>query len=455
MAVLTLSPQSRPIWPPRLCQRGGSGNLLLTRPLKTRKFGSLEIFEEAKVLELNAQVRDVDTNTLQLSKGLLDKILSKTVIVVPCKDEDLAIIRGVISAVPASCLVLLVSNSKRGHDGQYKQELEIAKAFSSNGKRVLYIHQKDARAASAFQASGLPEVLNHAGGSIRNGKGEGMLLGIAVAAAFCPDQHYIGFVDADNLNPGSVTEYCAAFAAGFAMSAMSASPEAEHSMVRLKWASKPKERSNGRFEFVTEGRCSRIVNSWLNKLFAPGFTDTPFITTGNAGEHAMTMGLAVKLRMAAGYAIEPFHFVDMLARGHLVTPEGTQAHARLCPNTLPSLDKPVRVVQIRTLNPHYHRASDDEHIRRMWAAGLGSIYHGLAPYRSVAGSDECALLKLSRDMHDFAATHDGLDQSSGELPRPRVYPALENMDLQVFREVLGPSLGFGSVRSAGLETWSY
>jgi mannosyl-3-phosphoglycerate synthase len=461
-----------------------NGNMRLTRPSESRSFGLLHIDEEARVLELETSYESRAGTDGQGSSAeacfsgqALDKVLSEMVIVVPCKDEQLAVIRGVISAIPAACFVILVSNCQREDgDDEYEQQVAMVKAFGGYDRQILAIHQKDAAAAAAFCASGMAELIDPADGTIRDGKGEGMLLGVAMAAAFCHERHYIGFVDADNFNAGSVNEYCKAFAAGFAMSPR---PEQEDTMVRLRWSSKPKMR-NGRLDFVTEGRCSRIVNSWLDKLLVPGpqqednnhrgqphtKPDNPFVTTGNAGEHAMTMSLALKLRMAAGYAIEPFHFIDLLERAHLRSSSGGKQVNGLdganrtngnswwiadkATKTTNPLDKPVRVLQIRTLSPHFHRSSDDEHIRQMWATGLGSIFHGLAPYHSMPRCDDDGVSKLRQHIHDFAATNGGIDDATGELPQPNIYPALEGIDLKRFRAVLGPSAGTGSLMAYGL-----
>lgn len=400
--------------------------------------------------------------TVCFSREALDKTLSETVIIVPCKNEDVEVIRNVVSAIPASCLVILVSNCGRdGGDDGYLRQIEMLQAFGGYNRQILAIHQKDATAAAAFKASGMPDLLDPSGETIRNGKGEGMLLGIALAAAFSPGRRYVGFIDADNYHGGSVNEYCRAFAAGFAMSP---SAEPGDCMVRLRWSSKPKLR-NGRLEFVPEGRCSRIVNSWLNRLLAavpskqrrrstrsgpaPDDGDGALVTTGNAGEHAMTMGLALKLRMAAGYAIEPFHFVDMLERGGHSTARKSNGIIR--ETTTKPLQKPVRVLQVRTLSPHLHRPSDTEHIRQMWSSGLGAIYHNIGPNDtgSGSGSEDGAVARFLRDMRSFAAKHGGLDRGTGELPRPRIYPALENLDVGKFREVMMEEkmpVGLGSLR---------
>lgn len=437
-----------------------SSSMKLTRPSETRRFGLLHISEEVYHVPEHGRTSgdgsqtdagNSEANTECYSGGTLDAILSEMIIVVPCKDEELSVIRGVISAIPAPCLVILVSNCQRqSDDDDYLQQVDMVKAFGGDKRQLLAIHQKDAAAAAAFKESGMAELCGP-DGTIRDGKGEGIILGVALAAALCPARRYIGFVDADNLRAGSVHEYCLAFAAGFAMSL---SRDREDTMVRLKWASKPKLRDNGRVELVKEGRCSRIVNSWLNKLFAAGDgqgsdgRNTNFITTGNAGEHAMSMGLALKLRMAAGYAIEPYHFVDLLERAYLSPSRVTQGSDGVKNQPQP-LERPVRIVQIQTLSPHYHRETDNDHIRRMWAAGLGSVFHGLATYHSRPGSDDGEILKLRQELQGFAVEHRNVDDITGELPRPRVYSALEDTDLRKFRKIIEPSTGKGSLRAFG------
>jgi mannosyl-3-phosphoglycerate synthase len=139
-------------------------------------------------------------------------------------------------------------------------------------------------------------------------------------------------------------------------------------MVRIKWASKAKSRE-GRITFESSGRCSKVVNYHLNQLLEhsrksgscsiiparaeEGIDD--HICTGNAGEHAMTMSLALKLRLASGYATEPFHFMDILERL-----AGDQ----------------VQILQLRTISPHFHDTDKGEaRITNICIQGLSAIYH--------------------------------------------------------------------------------
>lgn len=256
---------------------------------------------------------------------------------------------------------------------------------------------------------------------------------------------YIGFIDADNFVTGSVSEYCKAFSAGFHLAS------AQDAMVRINWGSKPKVH-NGNIVFKTSGRSSEVVNRHFNQLLSEldkrggctfsgdacervendhGDLELHHICTGNAGEHAMTMSLALKLNLAGGYAIEPFHFLDIFDRfagDHQVksapaslmrephstistlssspslTPVGTspcsspisepstatslfpvssEAAAsavgqRLLPydTETPTAPPKVQILQIRTMNPHFHDTSKGEaHITRMWMQGLSAMYH--------------------------------------------------------------------------------
>ncbi|KHE83765.1 glycosyltransferase family 55 protein [Neurospora crassa] len=420
-----------------------------------------------------------------IPQAQLDSILGQMAVIVPCKGEDPNTIEGVLSGIPRGCLIVLVSNSE---GRAYRKEVMMLRKFCRHARPALAIHQSDAAAAAAFNMYGLPDLVTHvAGGShkrIRNGKGEGMMLGIALVAALCPQRRYVAFVDADITVPGAVNEYCRAFAAGFALNP---NPGTE-TMVRLRWASKPKVR-NGEIDYTCEGRSSQVVNRWLNKLLSAmadadptgslaAARDSEIIVTGNAGEHAMTMDLALSLRLANGYAIEPFHFVELLdqlapqnAGGGAAAAAAAGAHAGYNAGRVPNL-QPVTIMQIRTRNPHFHRVTDDSHVRSMWASGLGSIYHHLpaslnssttqtppqpqpqslppSPPSSSSSSSSLTAFssksfargeKLRGDILDFLAdNHEENDNSKGELvhepPRPRIYPPVRQLDLDGFREMV-------------------
>lgn len=346
----------------------------LTTASVTSTVGNVHIHSLQRVVELDSGCttpvddgssnKKCDDSTVSVSTDDLRTIESQLVIVVPCMNEDISTIEGVLSSIPHRCLIILVSNSSP--EGA-KDELDLLQYFcKTTGRSAVAIHQRDPGAADALKQAGLPELLDDAG-LICNGKGEAMLLGLVLAAT--TTRKYIGFIDADNFVPGSVHEYCKVFAAGLHL----ASQQSDDVMVRISWASKPKVQ-DGQLVFGQQGRSSRIVNSWLNRLLVMLQTgeDSPSnateehlvkgIATGNAGEHAMSISLALKLRLASGYAIEPFHFLDMFESF------GTSVSAA-------EGDSAVHVYQIQTRNPHLHDAKDDKHIERMWAVALSHIYH--------------------------------------------------------------------------------
>ena len=119
-------------------------------------------------------------------------------------------------------------------------------------------------------------------------------------------KEYVGFIDSDNYFPGAVNEYVKIFATGFAMSTT------PYSNVRISWRSKPKI-VNNKLRFPRWGRISEASNKYLNALisYITG-TESDIITTGNAGEHALSMPLAENLNYSSGYSVEPYEFINIL-----------------------------------------------------------------------------------------------------------------------------------------------
>ncbi|KAK0671300.1 hypothetical protein QBC41DRAFT_58503 [Cercophora samala] len=469
--------------------------------LGSRSFGPLCIMHQMEVVELEPRPTNMDNrlsgaselsglgrtlqsqrrsrpnqelghavgNTVAVFPDELDRILEKMVIVVPCKDEEVAVIRGVVAGIPSLCAVILVSNCSHRHgENGWEAQARMLAEFCAWGREGCFVHQKYSGAAEAFKSAGVHQIVDPVTKTIRNGKGEGMYLGIALARSYFPDRQYVGFIDADNRVPGAVTEYCKAYAGGFALvqrSSAKSGAELEDVMVRICWGSKPKYNSEtGRVEFVKQGRSSRIVNRFLNKLFADQGQeghdqDQEFITTGNAGEHAMTMDMALTMRMANGYSIEPYQYIEPLLR---------HCSASTCHGNngghkgKPTEPRRARILQIKTANPHFHRETDDNHILKMWAAGLGAIYHYLLPTRaSIAASalDSTVITRLRDEMHRFAVKNGAITRTE-ELPRPRLYPSLDHADLDSFRDVLGePNSGHDGSEGIGFygivdRTWS-
>ena len=224
-------------------------------------------------------------------------------IVVPCMNESRHVLEGVLSGIPHECLIVLVSNSSRDVIDHYRTEVAAVEQYCRLAERpALTIHQRDPGLAVAVKAAGMPELLDD-DGLVRPGKGEALLLGMALADL--SGRRYVGFVDADNYVPGAVHEYCRAYAAGLHLA------ESPYAMVRIAWHSKPKLK-DGRIFFSRYGRSSEVTNRFLNRLLAEysGF-GTEVISTGNAGEHAVSLELGRRMRLAGGFAAEPFQFIDL------------------------------------------------------------------------------------------------------------------------------------------------
>ena len=123
---------------------------------------------------------------------------------------------------------------------------------------------------------------------------------------------------------------------------------------------------------------------------------------------------------------------------------------RLRGDDLPLEWSPVQVVQIKTINAHIHRETDDAHVRNMWKMGLGTLYHHLLPQciQSPYVQQDVAerMVRLRADMEAFVEENNrefGETTPKGEslLPKPRVYPALETLDMGVLHKTLESSRG--------------
>lgn len=419
--------------------------------------------------------------SVPFSRGSLHSIESRLTIVIPCKDEDTSILIGVLLGIPHDCLIIIVSNSTPSN---FEAECRLLEKFCDDTQRPgIAVHQQDKDLAHAFKTAGmvdlvekhLPDGKQNTTWRVRNGKGEGMIIGTAVAKL--AGKQFVGFIDADNLVTGAVNEYCKVFAAGLhyalrcTKSGDSDAGSEPDTMVRIKWNSKPKVKDN-QLVFEKSGRSSRVVNEWMNRLLdtiVDNNKPSDIIQTANAGEHAMGINLAMKLRFATGYAVEPAQLVDAWERfgapillhsqtgvkhappnrstccshdsnagSNEVTPVSANSSSSttssyFSPSTIrpptPTSQK-IRILQVETCSPHFHDTSKgDDHIQKMQADGLSTIYHSsLIP----AKLKEELRVYLKDNLPDVI----GVD---GVPKKAAVYPPMEMMDFEVFGQAVKAS----------------
>ncbi|CAO2649977.1 Nn.00g012690.m01.CDS01 [Neocucurbitaria sp. VM-36] len=425
------------------------------------RLGDVEVHEASRVTELdaghflepnNSQLPNGHVSSSQVGHGnipfshaSLHAIETQLAIIVPCMNEDLAILDGVLHGIPHECLIILVSNS---NPCNFRVEGELLTDFCHDTRRQgISIHQQDEGLAHAFRVAGMPELVvekdlaqekQKGTVRIRNGKGEAMMIGTALAKL--ARKQFVGFIDADNFVAGSVHEYCKAYAAGlhYAMRCTernkpTSRPGVAHSttkayaMVRIKWNSKPKVK-DGKLVFEKSGRCSRVVNEWMNRLSNALVGDNAqnnIIQTGNAGEHAMSLNLATELCFATGYAVEPFQFINMWEQFGAQTHPHDVANSTKASTAVSS--RKVQILQIETRNPHFHDISKgNDHIQRMQVQGLSTIYHShLTPAEL---KDELRIF-MKEEFPTIVA-------NNGAPEKARIYPPMKTMDFQAFRSAL-------------------
>src|SRR3954471_2289768 len=384
----------------------------LADSFRSERFGAVRIHELQRVIELDSgAVPDsgmpgVSAGSRIVGPEALRAVETQMVIVVPCMNETRSVIEGVLSGIPHDCLIVLVSNSDRTPVDRYDIEAQTVEQFCRlAGRSAVIAHQKDPGLAAAFKAAGMENLIDDSG-LVRSGKGEAMLIGMALAAM--TGRRYVGYVDADNFVPGAVHEYCKAYAAGLHLA------ESPYSMVRISWHSKPKLR-DGRLFFSRRGRSSEVTNEWLNRFVAEYSNfGTEVIATGNAGEHAMSLELGLKLRLAGGFAVEPYEYVDLFEQfgGVLESPH---------PDVLASS---VPVLQIETRNPHFHDNKGEEHVQGMRMQALNVLYHS-----------EVTLPAVRQAIIEFMVSQGAL-ATGQEPPRERTYPPVGTLALDLLYDAL-------------------
>jgi mannosyl-3-phosphoglycerate synthase len=384
-------------------------------PHETERLGAVLIHGVQKVFELDAGLfqptSEPDRTSVmhRISYEELYEIEKQTAIIVPMRNERIKLVEGVLCGIPNQCLTIILSNSSREPVDRFAIEKAAFENFSRFVKKnIIVVHQKDPKLAEACCQAGYADLIDESTGLVKDGKAEGMIL--ATLLTRLSGRKYIGFIDADNYFPGAVLEYVHEYAAGFSMST---SP---YTMTRIAWHSKPKIIEDQLY-FAKWGRTSRSTNRFLNALIAEysGF-ETEIIKTGNAGEHAMTMDLAMLLDYSSGYSIEPYHYINLFERF------GGQAGTELPQERV---NQPVEIFQIESRNPHMHDVDKgDEHIDQMTYAAMQVIYHSSACPRRLKKQ----LLKELRSRNLLEKKEKPLDVT--------YYPNLGGVSLDAFAAAL-------------------
>lgn len=393
----------------------------IEHPHRHERFGAVRIHETIQVIELDSGPSEEDDAVAAESRLVdlvsaagLNAVERKMAIIVPTKNERRKVIDGVLSAIPHDCLIILVSASEREPVDRFAIETGLLERFCESADRPAQaIHQDDPGLAEALTASGMSGLV--VDGIARRGKGEAMVIGILMAAATGKD--HIGFIDADNYVPGAVHEYVKVFAAGLHLAS---SP---YAMVRISWQSKPKI-EDGQLVFNRWGRTTHITNRFLNSLLSVynGF-GTDVIRTGNAGEHAMTMELAMRMRFAGGFAVEPYEFIDLF-----------EQFGGTVPSPHPEVNRSqVDIFQVETRNPHFHEDKGPDHISTMRLESISALL----------ASDICPE-SVRAEIEDFLA-EESVDRAV--VPAPVIYEPPEVADLDIFRRTLSKAPAFRALGS--------
>ncbi len=383
--------------------------------------GSVKIHGVRRILELDSGSHPStpsknSSEAQKIDNDAIAAIEAKMAIILSVKNEDLKVFEGVLAGVPHDCLPIVVSNSQRGEIDNFKSEQDILGRFCrATQRQAIIVHQRDPFLARAVERAGYSDILGK-DGLICHGKSEGMLVGLFLAAML--GRAYVGYIDTDNFIPGAVWEYSKHYAIGFCLST---SP---YAMVRILWRYKPK--MLGELYFRKWGRVSELTNKYLNHfLSTKGRFETEIIKTANAGEHAMSVDLAMRLTYASGYAIETQGLISVLEQCAGIMPVTDRAIA----------EKGVEIIQTETINPHLHEErGDNEHLfRDMLMPSLSVIYHSPACEES------------TRELIKNQLTEIECLKPDEDVPRTTLLPPPQKADLALFAKEMECRLGDISV----------
>ena len=371
-------------------------------PKYMERVGGLRIFGVQKVLELTGGKSEGPNiglpGIVNVSRGDLEDLESRMTIVVPVKNENPKVLEGVLSGIPHESFVIIVSNSTRNIIDHYRVEMDTVFHYYRLTRRpFVMVHQRDPVLSDALPEAGYPYLIGN-DGLVRNGKGEGMVLGLLLAKAI--GREYVGFIDSDNYIPGAVNEYVDIYAAAFSMA------NSPYVMVRICWPYKTKFVGK-RFYFRRRGRVSEITNKYMNLLLARVTRfESGVIKTSNAGEHAMTLKLAERIGYAGGFSIEPYELVYMLEEYSGVKK----------PRFMDVVKKTIEIYQVEPRNPHIHEERSDEHIPNMLKSSLSTIYHSML-------ADDELRKRIENELIIRGALKPG-----ESIPEPRRLPIMKNVD---------------------------
>lgn len=373
----------------------------LELPTRAERFGANLFYNIQKIYELDGgyefdgEFASPFHVIQQIPRERLYEIESNMAIIIPVKNERLRLLESALCGIPHDCLPIIISNSQREPVDRFSMEQGMVDTFCRYAKkRYVIAHQRSPELARIFRDGNYPHLLDGEG-LVHAGKAEGMLAGITLAHLL--GKKYIGFIDSDNYFPGAVFEYARLFAAGLSQS------KSPYSMVRIQWHSKPKIVDSELF-FAKWGRVSRVTNLYLNQLLShyTGY-ETESLRTGNAGEHALSMDLALLLDYSAGFSVETYHFISLLEK-----------FGGVMPSPYPDVMKAgAEIFQMESRNPHFHEAAKgDKHIKEMIEYSLAVLYHSpICP--------EILKKEILRELRRARI----IDKDSEPL-QPRRYPAL-------------------------------
>ena len=154
-------------------------------PRFSERIGAISLHAVQKIYELDSgkspEFHGGHRTIRAFDHDELASIFKDLAIVIPIKNERLKLLEGVLSGIPHDCMTIIVSNSPRQPVDRYKIVKEALQQFNRfANKNALILHQRDEGLAETLREVEYNDLLGF-DNLVRNGKAEGMVLGMLLA----------------------------------------------------------------------------------------------------------------------------------------------------------------------------------------------------------------------------------------------------------------------------------
>jgi len=364
--------------------------MLVQAPVDFVDYGYIRIYSLSKILEIDDRgFFSERNNVMGVDYDVTTEFMRKTAYIVVEKNLDFHTLWGLVTAFPHFTQVIIISLSSK--DRLYDERRLARLIMARTGRYVAVVSVYDPTWGEVLRKTPFKVLLTD-DGTVRPGIGEAYILGTLITNWM--SNSYIGYIDGNNLLPGTAYEYAMAF-----LSIFNTMKTFNHIMVRIKRSTRGWLAINHK-PLRKVAKISQIVNDLVNAIISKHRGEyVDFVQTADTIDMGMTLEMAEKLPWARGRCPGLYHLIYILDRCWLEKKRWVR-----CPFGWLR----AYITQIEAITPHaLYEVSDKELLARL-AECLGIIYHSRI-------ADDEVKDEILRVLKKYGYQED-------EPPKPVVYP---------------------------------